>query len=87
LWKTIKKIKQVKKYSAPLRTSQGTWARTNIDKAHVFTKHLAKAFSHIPQEMNLKRKKHLPISWKPPTNSDHQSTALKDQEFKKSSTD
>jgi hypothetical protein len=35
--------------------------------------------------MNLKRKKHLHISWKPPTNSKHQSTALKDQKFKKSS--
>jgi hypothetical protein len=41
LWKTIKKIKQIKKDSAPLRTSQETWARTNIEKAHAFAKHLA----------------------------------------------
>jgi hypothetical protein len=29
----MKKIKQVKKYSPPLKTPQGTWARTNINKA------------------------------------------------------
>jgi hypothetical protein len=40
LWKTIKKIKQVKKYSAPLRTPQGTWARTKVEKAYAFPKHL-----------------------------------------------
>jgi hypothetical protein len=35
-----KKIKQVKKPSPPLRTSQGTWARSNVKKAHAFTGHL-----------------------------------------------
>jgi hypothetical protein len=34
LWKTIKKIKEVKEYSAQLRTPQGTWVRTNFEKAH-----------------------------------------------------
>jgi hypothetical protein len=52
LWKATKKIKQVKK-PPPLRTSQGTWARINIEKSHAFAEHLAKAF----QKMNLKRKK------------------------------
>jgi hypothetical protein len=30
LWKATKKIKQVKKPSPPLRTSQGSWARSNV---------------------------------------------------------
>jgi hypothetical protein len=44
LWKATKKIKQVKKSSPPLRTSQGTWARSNVEKAHAFAEHLAKVF-------------------------------------------
>jgi hypothetical protein len=54
-----KKLKHVKKPSL-LRTSQGTWARINVKKAHAFAKHLADVFSHIPQKMNPERKKHLP---------------------------
>jgi hypothetical protein len=64
-------------HSAPLRTPQGTWARRNIEKARAFAKHLAKVFSHIPQKINQKRKKHLLISWtsphqlEPPINLHH----------------
>jgi hypothetical protein len=36
LWKATEKIKQVKKPSPPLRASQGTWARNNVEKAKVF---------------------------------------------------
>jgi hypothetical protein len=36
LWKATKKIKQVKKPSPPLRPSQETWARSNVEKAHAF---------------------------------------------------
>jgi hypothetical protein len=50
-------IKQVKR-SPPLRTSQGTWTRNNIEKAHTFAEHLAKVFQLHPSEMNPKRKKH-----------------------------
>jgi hypothetical protein len=45
-----KKIKQVKKPSPPLRTSQGTWARSNVKKAHAFAKHLASVFQLHPLE-------------------------------------
>jgi hypothetical protein len=48
LWKTTKKIKQVKKSSPPLRTSQGIWARSNVEKAHALTEHLAKIFQPHP---------------------------------------
>jgi hypothetical protein len=34
LWKATKKIKHVKEPSPPLRTSQGNWARSNVEKAH-----------------------------------------------------
>jgi hypothetical protein len=50
LWKVTKKIKQVKKPSPLLRTSQGTWARSNIEKAHAFTEHLPYVFQLHPSE-------------------------------------
>jgi hypothetical protein len=50
LWKATKKIKQVKKPSPPLRTSQGTWARSNVKKAHASAEHLAKVFQLHPSE-------------------------------------
>jgi hypothetical protein len=45
-----KKIKQDKKPSPPLRTSQGTWARSNVEKAHTFAEHTAKVFQPHPSE-------------------------------------
>jgi hypothetical protein len=50
LWKAIKKIKQVKKPSPWLRTSQGTWARSNAEKAHAFAEHLANVLQPHPSE-------------------------------------
>jgi hypothetical protein len=43
------KIEQVKK-PPPLTTSQGTWARSNVKKAHTFAGHLAKVFQMHPSE-------------------------------------
>jgi hypothetical protein len=62
LWKATKKIKQVKKPSPPLRTSQGTWTSSNVEKAHAFIEHLQMFSSLIPQKINLKRKMHLSTS-------------------------
>jgi hypothetical protein len=50
LWKATKKIKQVKKPSPPLTISQGTWARSNAEKAHSFAEHLGKGFQPHPSE-------------------------------------
>jgi hypothetical protein len=50
LWKATKKIKQVKKPSPPLRTSQGTWARSNVEKAYAFPEHLAEVYQPHPSE-------------------------------------
>jgi hypothetical protein len=50
LWKATKKIKQVKESSTPLRTSQGTWAKSNVEKAHVFAEYSAKVFKPHPSE-------------------------------------
>jgi hypothetical protein len=44
------------KSSPPIRTSQGTWTRSNAEKEHAFDKQLAQV---------LKKKKLLPSSWKP----------------------
>jgi hypothetical protein len=50
LRKAIKKIKQVKKPSSPLKTSQGTSAKSNVERAHAFARHLAKVFQPHPSE-------------------------------------
>jgi hypothetical protein len=34
--------------TSPLMTSQGTWARTNVEKAAVFPEHLAEVFQPHP---------------------------------------
>jgi hypothetical protein len=50
LWKAPKKIQQVKKLSPPLRTSQRTWARSNVEKAHALAEHLANIFQPHPSD-------------------------------------
>jgi hypothetical protein len=50
LRKATTKIKQVKKPSAPLRTSHGTWAGSNVEKAHAFAEHLANVIQPHPLE-------------------------------------
>jgi hypothetical protein len=51
LWKAPNKIKQVKKPIPPLRTSQGTWARSNVEKARAFAEHLANVFQlHLSED-------------------------------------
>jgi hypothetical protein len=50
LWKANKKIRQVKKSSPSLSTSQGTWARSNVEKAHALAQHLANVFRPNPSE-------------------------------------
>jgi hypothetical protein len=48
--KTTKKIKQAKKPFILLRTSQGTWARSNVEKADAFAEHLPNVFHPHPSE-------------------------------------
>jgi hypothetical protein len=43
-------MKQVKKPSQPLRTSQGTWARSSVEKAHAFAEQLANVLQPHPSE-------------------------------------
>jgi hypothetical protein len=50
LWKITKRLKTVTQTSTPLRTPQGTWARTNADKAQAFANHLASVFQSHPPE-------------------------------------
>jgi hypothetical protein len=79
-------IKQAKKPSPPLRTSQGTWTRSNPEKAHTFDEHLAKVFQPHPSENEPEDEEEAHNFWRPPTNSKHQSTVAKELKFKKSST-
>jgi hypothetical protein len=50
LQKVTEKIKHVEKPFPPLLTSQGTGARSNVRKAHAFTKHLRDVFQLHPLE-------------------------------------
>jgi hypothetical protein len=50
LWKTTKKLKTVTQPSLPIRTSQGTWARSNTEKAQAFANHLASVFQPHPSD-------------------------------------
>jgi hypothetical protein len=74
LWKATKKIKQVKKAPSPLRTLQGTWARSNVNKAHAFTEHLAEVFQPHPSKTEPQKEEALiqfleaPYQVKPPIN-------------------
>jgi hypothetical protein len=45
-----KKIKRITSSSPPIRTTQGTWARSNAEKAHDLAKHLAQVFQAHPTE-------------------------------------
>jgi hypothetical protein len=48
LWKATKRLKRVTTPSLPLRTPQGTWARSNLEKAQAFADHLASVFQPHP---------------------------------------
>jgi hypothetical protein len=75
-----------KKPSPPLWTSQGTWARSSVEKAHAFAEHLANVFQPHPLENQPEKEEALMQHLETPTNSNHQSTVSKELKFKKSST-
>jgi hypothetical protein len=50
VWKAAKKLNQCKKPSPPLRTSQRTSARSNVERIHAFAKHLANVSQPHPSE-------------------------------------
>jgi hypothetical protein len=76
-----KKRKQVKKPSPPLRTSQGTWARGNIKKAHSFTEHLSKVFQPHASRNEPKEEALIQLL-ETPTNLNHQLAISAELTFK-----
>lgn len=50
LWKATSKLKKPVTYSAPIRKTDGTWARSDKEKADVFADHLAEIFT--PNDIN-----------------------------------
>jgi hypothetical protein len=52
LWKTTKELKPVTQTSTPIQTPQGTWARSNAEKAQAFANRLATVFQPHPSEPN-----------------------------------
>lgn len=53
LWKATKKLKRPTTISPPLRTLDGSWARTDQEKAETFSQHLKNVFKPHPYEGTL----------------------------------
>jgi hypothetical protein len=62
VWKATNKIKHVKKPSPPLNTSQGTSARSSVEKAHTFAENKPK------EEEALAKLLETPYQLEPPIN-------------------
>jgi DNA polymerase IIIc chi subunit len=78
-----KKTKTGEKTTTLLRTSQGTWAGSNIEKAYALAEHLADVFLPHSSENEPKREEaHIQLR-EDLTNSNHQSTVSKELTFKK----
>jgi hypothetical protein len=69
-----KELKQIKKTSPLVRISQRTWERSNAEKVHVFTEHLAEVFQLHPSENEPKEEEALRQLLVAPTNSNQKST-------------
>jgi hypothetical protein len=73
LWKAFKTIKHIPLPSPQIRTPQGTSARTNIDKVHIFATYLSCVFHPHPtnispeDENSLVRPLESPYQIEPPT--------------------
>ena len=52
LWKATKKLKQPKMPQPPIRQGNGPWARSNVEKANLFAKHLKDVFTPFPSLQN-----------------------------------
>lgn len=51
LWKVTKKIKHPQNIQPPIRTQDGSWARTDEEKSCTFAKHLSEVFKPYPREI------------------------------------
>jgi hypothetical protein len=52
LWKATKQIKSTQKHNPPIRKENGSWAKSNEEKAMAFAKHLEKMFQPHPSVSN-----------------------------------
>lgn len=50
LWKATKALKRPKNHTAPIRNDDGTWARSDKQKADLFAKHLEETFQPLPRQ-------------------------------------
>lgn len=59
LWKATRYLKQPQRASPPIRRQDGSWARSNIEKAATFATHLSKVFTANPREISLEEEDRL----------------------------
>lgn len=58
LWRATKYLKRPKQHIPPIKRNDGTWARSNQEKADVFANHLEETFTPLPRQCafeNIKR--------------------------------
>lgn len=53
LWKAVKKLNKGQQHNPPIRTVDGTWAKSNKEKAEAFAEHLVNVFQPNPADINL----------------------------------
>ena len=51
LWKATKKINQPQQFAPPIKKPDGSWARTDMEKAITFAEHLESVFEPPPRQM------------------------------------
>lgn len=51
LWKATRKVKQPQQFIPPIKLADGSWARTNKEKATIFANHLQTVFQPFPREI------------------------------------
>jgi len=52
LWKATKKLRRSQQHNPPIKTSENNWARSNKEKADIFSKHLKNVFKPFQSQLH-----------------------------------
>ena len=52
LWKATKSIYRQTSFSSAIRTKEGNWAKTDLERANTFADHLCEVFTPFPREVS-----------------------------------
>ena len=57
LWKATKKINQPQQFAPPIKKSDGSWAKKDMEKAITFAKHLQNVFEPPPRKISIEEER------------------------------